>query len=1018
MDFTYPNNSRDHARRKRHGFRRFCITVGFFLLLFLILLGCGPMLLSTARARETVLQWVNNALPAGELTIQDWSFSWIHEQSLSNLRYTDSERSLDVTIQEIRLSSLFRLLPVGKIKADISIDHPVAYLPLIPVPVSQAPETPTENVPNDTPAAEQPNFVLPAWDIAFNLTITEAEIHCPQLTQPFLQQGELKISLPSLQDPLQATVNALLLDIKTTANATLNAPVTIVEKGITPALLQQATVALDAPWIKFDLKSTASPTATLPDATLSFSINTGRAFALLRPLNLLPPDLNSVSGHLAASATLQAADAERLNLAATLTSTDLSCAYNGRSITCSPTLSAALSFDPKNLLTASVQTFTATLPGLTVQGAGTLTNGTFDAAFQSAPFWHTFSPFIGNYPLKRPLDATLHLRALNQLLEADLGLRCEEETLATANLKAEELNPQAQSFKMLKVNTHCVLAPFVSLFDALPESMHVAGDLHTNLAAIGSLQDLKANVVFTLQNADLQTTSWQIKEAALLEGRAALTLQDQHVTLSNIAITSPIATAQGQLQALLNENPTATVQLDGTLTPEVLFRKWRVWGKDETPFAVTGDLTYAISANKPNTTLTCNAKLVNDNLVLQPHEANAIPFPFTLDIHAEHDRDNVTLNTATFTTPWLNLETTGAFALQSQRLALKGQLTPDFDTLFTTLPALAKQRETFAVSGKHTRDFTFEAPLSQGAEGILNYGTAETTLHIDTVTIPGLDIPQGDLAFTLKDGVAAVDGTFDVNGGTVALQPRLNLSDKTFVLSWEKDALILDRVQLTQRLFDTALGAVNPMLASSANPSGFISLTCQALHLPLTGNPLQQLDSEFRLSTHSCKLKPNGTVQAVLAALAKKDEQLQLEDQAFTIKTADGILKTDPAKMRIEKLSLTCEGQTDLVNQTLDYTITIPLNESLLGRSLAKSVKPGQTVTLPISGPIQKPNLDTKPLTQVFADTAVNKAKAKISNKIEKALQKRTEKTRSKSNAPSPSSGDPLEDALLNLFGN
>ncbi|MBR4946122.1 MAG: hypothetical protein IKZ27_03940, partial [Kiritimatiellae bacterium] len=511
MDFTYPNNSHSHARRKRHGFRRFCVTVGTLLLLFLILLGCGPLLLSTVRAREIVLQWVNNALPVGELTIQDWSFSWIREQSLSNLRYTDSERSLDVTIQEIRLSSLFRLLPIGKIKADITIDHPVAYLPLIPVPVSQPPETPTESVPADAPVADQPSIVLPAWDIAFNLTITEAEIHCPQLTQPFLQQGELKLSLPSLQDPLQATLNALLLDIKTAANATLNAPITIVEKGVTPALLQQATVALDAPWMTLDLKSTANPTAPLPDATLSFSINTGRAFALLRPLNLLPADLNSVSGHLGASATLQATDAERLNLAATLTSTDLSCAYNGRSITCSPALSAALSFDLKNLLTTSVQTFTATLPGLTVQGAGTLTNGTFDATFQSAPFWHTFSPFIGNYPLKRPLDATLHLRALNQHLEADLGLRCDETTLATANLKAEELNPQAQSFKMLKVNTHCALAPFVSLFDALPESMHVAGDLHTNLAAIGSLQDLKANIAFTLQNADLQTTSWQIK---------------------------------------------------------------------------------------------------------------------------------------------------------------------------------------------------------------------------------------------------------------------------------------------------------------------------------------------------------------------------------------------------------------------------------------------------------------------------------------------------------------------------
>lgn len=1017
MDFTNPNNSRAYTLRKRHGIRRFFITLGVCLLLVLVLLGCAPMLLSTPQARETILQLVNTALPRGELTLRDWSFSWIREQTLSDVRYTDPDRKLDLSIAHIRLSSLWRLLPIGTIKADIAIEHPVAHLPLIPIPNAQPTDSQTAaDAPStsDTPPSKP---LLPAWDIALNLTITEAEIHCPQLTQPLLQKGNLTIALPSLHDPLQATLDALLLDIQTKANTTLRAPITILDNGLSLALLQQAVLSLDAPWLKVNLESTAAQ-RSLPDTSLALSINMGRAFALLRPLNLLPQDLNSVSGSLSASATLQATEADRLNLAASITSTDLSCAYNGRSITCSPTLSAALTVDPKNLLTTSIQTFTAALPGLTIQGAGTLTEGSLRADFQSAPFWKTFSPFIGAYPLKRSLNASLDLRALNQSVEADLSLQCEADTLGSISLKVDELNPQTQSFKTLKANTHCALAPLTTLLDNLPESLRMAGDLHANLAAIGALNDLKANLAFTLQNAHLQSTSWHIKEPSLMEGRATCSVKDRAITLGNLAITSPIATVQGELQATLADIPTASAQLKGSLSPEVLFQKWRVWGKDERPFSMTGELSYTVTAAKLDSTLTLTAQVASEDLTLLPHQADPIPFPFTLNLNADHAADNLTLKQVTLTTPWLNLETAGSFDLKTQQLALKGQWTPDFDALFTTFPALAKQRDTFALSGKHTRDFTFDAPLSNGAAGILNYGTASATLQVDTITVPGLDIPQGELALNLRDGVAALDGTFAVNGGTVHLQPRLNLANQVFTLSWEKDALVLDRVQLTQQLFDTALGAINPMLAGSANPSGALSLTCHALHLPLSDALLQNLNGEFRLNTDACRLKPNGAVQKVLTVLSKQDEHLQLEDQAFAIAITDGILKTDPLKMRLEKLSLACEGQTNLVHQTLNYTITLPLNEALLGRSLAKSVKPGQTVTLPITGPIQQPHLDTTPLTQVFADTAVNKAKAKLTSKIEKALKKRTQKAQAKPQNSSRQSADPLEDALLNLFGN
>ena len=93
-----------------------------------------------------------------------------------------------------------------------------------------------------------------------------------------------------------------------------------------------------------------------------------------------------------------------------------------------------------------------------------------------------------------------------------------------------------------------------------------------------------------------------------------------------------------------------------------------------------------------------------------------------------------------------------------------------------------------------------------------------------------------------------------------------------------------------------------------------------------------------------------------------------------------------------EDLKITCQGSTHLETQVIDYTITLPLTAKVLGRTIKKTAKPGETLTLPIRGTIQQPVIDMEPLVAAFTEKAVEKAKDKLSQKLEKALKKRTEK--------------------------
>jgi hypothetical protein len=457
--------------------------------------------------------------------------------------------------------------------------------------------------------------------------------------------------------------------------------------------------------------------------------------------------------------------------------------------------------------------------------------------------------------------------------------------------------------------------------------------------------------------------------------------------------------------------------LTGKLMPAKVLNQWRVWGKDEKPLSLSGDIACNVTAKKQDQTFNLVTKFTSEDFTIDTADAEPFTLPIDLNLDVQQAGSKTTINQCQFTTDGGAFDAAGTFVADTGIATLNGTLTPDFDKLFTIIPALAKNRETFAVSGRHTRNFTFEAPVLQGAAGIINYGKANAEIAFDAVTVPGLNVPQGEVKVNLANGVVTANGDVDVNQGKLFLKPRLNLTTTPMTLTWEKDSRILDRVRLTPELYNALLSAVNPLLTDSAAPDGFISLTCESLYMPLTDDPLATLDTRLLLQTNDCQLQPNGPLKVVLSALTTKNKTMYLTDKQFAVTVEDGILTTEPISFRIEEFTFTCEGSTNLSTQAIDYTLSLPVNEKLLGRSLAKSIKNKKTVELPIRGTVQKPQVDTSPLMAVATEAAVEKVKDKYSEKLDKLLQEKVEK-RIKTKLPDKEAREEaLEDALRGLFG-
>lgn len=1023
MDLLHPINARTKKRHGKGFLFRFCVGCCLLLALLLTLIILAPTLLSKATTRNYVLAFVNTRIAPAQLSIEDWQWHWFQPQTIAGITYNDPKRNVYAEIPHVSLSSLFNLLPIGSIKADITIDQPHVKLPalatLIAPPTSDVVDTSSDEATSSATSSELP--ILPAWDIAAHLNIKGATVTLADLATPLVQEGEFNLHIEALDQPIATTLTAQIPNATLNAKATLSSLQQLVLTPPTIAHLQQAEVSLLGSWVNLSSTLKHTPEATLPNATLALALDMGQLFSAFRPLGLLPETLNSLSGKINLTAQTTAKEKDAYHLVSTVKSQDFACAYDGQTLLCAPEVELDVMLMPENLLASTAQKLSLTLPGLTAKGSGSLTNGTLQATLDATTFWATFHPFLGDYPLNAPLTLALSAKALTQNLTATLTAHHQQQTIGTLSLQADALNLSTQSLQSLKLNSHFNIEALRPFLPNLPQTLITRGDIYANLAATGSLHNLTADLLFACQNATLQSTTWTIHEPTLLKGNAKLKVCDGTLTLPLFALSSPIANLSGSLLPEASAPSRYNLDLTGILQPAKVFQSWCKWGKDETPFALNGTLTYTLSGVLHPTMAEGAFKLNSDDFTYLPQKGDPLPLPFNLDVGTHYKEACMTLTQATAKMDGLSLQSTGTYHLTNDILDLKGTLTPDFEQLFSTLPPLMNLRDTVALTGCHPCDFTLKAPLRNGLPGLINYGKGSAQLAFDTITLPGLKVPHGTLLAKLQDGVAAIDGDFTVNGGALHLRPRISYEGVTPVLTWENGEKVLENVQLTPELFDASVAALSPLLVGSAAPSGTISLTCEALRLPLAEQALQEIDATLVMETANCQLKPNDTVQKILKVLSKSEDAIRLEDQPFKINIENGILGTSPLSFRIEALKVTCEGQTTLATQAIDYRITVPLTKALLGRSLAKQVQSGKTVTLPIRGTISQPQIDTAPLAQVFSDVAVEKAKTKLSKKIDKILKKKAKTTQSQSEKrqqPTATDADALfEEALRGLFG-
>ncbi len=993
MDFAKPTNTdpNEKPKAKRGFFSKLIRLFGFLLFLVLLVAAVAPMLLSTNFAREKVIEIVNKQIAPAIVKVDKWSFAWFGEQSLTGLSYADPTSGVSAQVKDVRVSALWDLVPIGKMALNMTIDSPTVTLdePTME-PVVKKKDEAKEAVAKDS------TFVLPALDLSMRFIVLNTTVRMRDMQEALVHKGDIEVVMEGLDQAITTKLNANLLDALVSAQATVPAVNQLLIAKNPADFLTAAEMNLSAPWATLKATASSPDQATYPEVSLDNTLYLPQLLERLQTLGITLQDVQMDTGTLVTQLKLvRGATPQTLLLTTSVNTHNLQGSYQKKALPLTTKVNLAAELQPDNLIASKVSNLSVEFPGLLATGNGSLEEGNFVAEINANTLLATLRPFMAKpIELTQPLAARITAKATQK--SASIQANCTSQTTPVANLKmdAQGIDLATQSIAGLTLTSGADLQAVAPFIPDMP-AKSLQGTVYCNATATGSFQKMNGNANFGLSNAQITTTTWNIAEASLLRGTCAFQYTlEKGIEIDNIQMTSPVFNLKGKAsyQPTLSPAQATTINLEGMANVAYPFEHWRVYGADEKPTTFKGDVQLQLTA-QPMTMegLLPKLKMVvtAPELAILLPEKPAFALPLTMTVEAESASDDaLALTQFIIDTPYVDITETKGTYTKDGILDLNGLLVVDFTTLWKQ-PFFNDLREKeIQIEGVSQQPFTFNAPLSGGAQGILNYGKAKAGLSFSTLSIPTLDIPYGGATVTLEEGVASLDLQVAINDGMIFLNPDVNVTAEPYVVTFPENAHVLQNMNISQQMLDEGMKFVSPILPGAASPTGKVNLIIPNFRMELGEDPVGSLKADLILRTTDFSIVPNEMMHTLIQLIGRQPS-LEINDQDIEVSIEGNKLTTKDIALKLQDTHLYCQGTTNLTTQEVNYNIILPLTRELVGGSVVEHVEGEErNLILPITGTVNNPQIDLASLRNAMTSAATSLAKRKANEKVAEKLEK------------------------------
>ena len=320
-------------------------------------------------------------------------------------------------------------------------------------------------------------------------------------------------------------------------------------------------------------------------------------------------------------------------------------------------------------------------------------------------------------------------------------------------------------------------------------------------------------------------------------------------------------------------------------------------------------------------------------------------------------------------------------------LEVSGDLSYDLAALAGLVPGLADAGLT--VVGKDARSFRLALPLGVPSNAPPAQAAFEMELAAQQLGVGGLLLDQLLVPARLAKGRLAIDATARVGGTPLNLLPRITLGQPP-VLSWQASPPVMDGLPLNDALAAQVLSRIHPIFKGASGLQGRASLHIDSLNIPLGKGAQAKAAFTGRLLLNKTSLRADGWFDEILDLAKVREREVELGTQTITFTCANGRVTTTPLRASIGRLDMLLEGNMGL-DQSMSYTITVPVTEELVGRKVAEYL-PGKEVRIPVGGTLQKPRVDRERFRAELERLARDAGTRALENEADELLRKLMEK--------------------------
>lgn len=250
----------------------------------------------------------------------------------------------------------------------------------------------------------------------------------------------------------------------------------------------------------------------------------------------------------------------------------------------------------------------------------------------------------------------------------------------------------------------------------------------------------------------------------------------------------------------------------------------------------------------------------------------------------------------------------------------------------------------------------------------------------------GVQLGQAALDAKLNQGLLRVDPVEVplATGGKVRLAPSLRLGPGPMELQHDAGVLV-DHVAITPEMANERLKYVMPIVAGIASASGQFSVALDELRFPLD-NP-NAATAGGRVTVHAVDIGP-GVLTQQFAQLLQQPLTISLKRESVVdFKLIQGRVYHQNLEFAFPGATIRTHGSVGL-DQTISLVAEMPLITSGLGnRPVLGAALSSQSVRVPITGTLQKPQLDASAFAQATGQAIQQGVQGALETGLNRGLQ-------------------------------